>query len=65
MSEKFGENLKRLRHELRVNREDFASMIGVSADAVRKWERGSSPGAMARERIAEFTLGLVDRVTPK
>ena len=58
MSKKIGEDIKRLRNELRLPREEFALILGCSASAVRKWERGGSPGAMARERIAEFVLGL-------
>ena len=35
----FGENIKRLRKEKNLTQESFANMIGVSFQAVSKWER--------------------------
>ena len=38
----FGENIKRLRKERELTQEEFANFLGVSFQAVSKWERGES-----------------------
>lgn len=36
------DNLKRLRKQREITQEDLANFIGVSFQAVSKWERGGS-----------------------
>ena len=40
--ENFGERLKKLRIQNQISQEDLAARLGVSAQAVSKWERGKS-----------------------
>jgi len=43
MELKIGETIRHLRREKDVTQEEFAAVIGVSAQAVSKWERPVSP----------------------
>ena len=36
----FGENLKKIRRKNQLSQEDLAEMLGVSRQAVSKWELG-------------------------
>ena len=45
MGNEFSENLKRLRKERGITQEQLADAVGVSAQAVSKWEQGSYPDA--------------------
>ena len=38
----FGDRLKELRIQNQISQEDLAAKLGVSAQAVSKWERGKS-----------------------
>ena len=38
----FAENLKQLRSERQLSQEELAEMLGVSRQAVSKWEQGVS-----------------------
>ena len=38
----FGENLKRMRKETELTQEKLADFLGVSFQAVSKWERGET-----------------------
>ena len=40
--EEFGERLKKLRIENQMSQDEMAEKLGVSAQAVSKWERGVS-----------------------
>ena len=43
----------KIRHELDLTQEDFASMLGVSLATVRKWERGTGePSGAAKTLLA-------------
>lgn len=45
MANEFSESLKRIRKEKGVTQEQLADAVGVSAQAVSKWEQGSFPDA--------------------
>lgn len=45
MGNEFSENLKRIRKERGMTQEQLADAVGVSAQAVSKWEQGSYPDA--------------------
>ena len=38
----FADNLQRIRKEKRLSQEELAEMLGVSRQAVSKWEQGVS-----------------------
>ena len=42
MNLRIGENLKRLRREKDLTQEELAAHLGVSFQAISKWERGES-----------------------
>ncbi len=47
----------KIRHELDLTQEDFASMLGVSLATVRKWERGTGePSGAAKTLLAVARL---------
>lgn len=50
----FGESLQALRKEKKVTQEQLASHLGVSAQAVSKWENGSFPEGDLIPKIADF-----------
>ena len=50
----FGSILQGLRKEAKVTQEDLAQNLGVSAQAVSKWENGSYPEGDLIPRIADF-----------
>ena len=50
---KFGESLQALRKEAKVTQEQLATHLGVSAQAVSKWENGSYPDGDLLPRIAD------------
>ena len=45
--EEFGERLKKLRIENKLSQDELAEKLGVSAQAVSKWERGKSTPDLA------------------
>ena len=51
---KFGESLQALRKEAKVTQEQLATHLGVSAQAVSKWENGSYPDGDLLPRIADY-----------
>ena len=51
----FSENIKRLRKERELTQEALADFLGVSFQAVSKWERGESyPDIELLPTIADF-----------
>ncbi len=54
----FGKRIADARHETGLTQKDLADKVGVTAQAVSKWERGSScPDIAILDEIAE-TLGV-------
>ena len=61
--EDFGERLKRLRTENHISQEELAEKLGVSAQAVSKWERGkSTPDLAAIVPMAKLFRISTDRL---
>lgn len=59
----FGENIKRLRKSRGITQESFANYLGVSFQAVSKWERNEScPDITLLPEIAEFFAVSVDEL---
>lgn len=56
----FGESLQALRKESKVTQEQLASYLGVSAQAVSKWENGSYPEGDLIPRIADYFKVSID-----
>ena len=56
----FGESLQALRKEGKVTQEQLASYLGVSAQAVSKWENGSYPEGDLIPRIADYFKVSID-----
>ena len=56
----FGEALQALRKEAKVTQEQLASYLGVSAQAVSKWENGSYPEGDLIPRIADYFKVSID-----
>lgn len=55
MNNYFGENIRRLRKEKELTQETLADFLGVSAQAVSKWERGETfPDITMLPAIASF-----------
>lgn len=55
-----GKNIQSLRHEKRVKQEELANYVGVSAQAVSKWENGGLPDTDLLPKIADFFGVSVD-----
>lgn len=61
--EDFGERLKKLRTENQMSQEELAEKLGVSAQAVSKWERGkSTPDLSAIVPMAKLLRVSTDRL---
>ncbi len=62
-----GENIRNKREELKLSQEYVAEQLGVSRQAVSKWETGQSePTAGNLVRLADvFGIGLSELVDPK
>ncbi|MBO4626589.1 MAG: helix-turn-helix transcriptional regulator [Lachnospiraceae bacterium] len=56
----FGESLQALRKEAKVTQEQLANFLGVSAQAVSKWENGSYPEGDLIPRIADYFNVSID-----
>ena len=55
-----GQNIAKLRREKQVKQEELANYVGVSAQAVSKWENGGMPDAYLLPKIADFFGVSVD-----
>ena len=59
----FSENIKKLRKERNLTQECLADILGVSFQAVSKWERGESyPDIKMLPEIAEFFNVTIDEL---
>ncbi len=54
MIERIGKNIAALRKERGVKQEELANYVGVSAQAVSKWENGGVPDTELLPKIADF-----------
>lgn len=55
-----GKNIQALRREKQLKQEDLANYVGVSAQAVSKWENGGLPDTDLLPKIADFFGVSVD-----
>ncbi len=62
MSNEFGDNLKRIRKEKGITQEQLADAVGVSAQAVSKWEQGSFPDASLLPAAADYLGVKIDEL---
>lgn len=62
MANEFGENLKKIRKEKGITQEQLADAVGVSAQAVSKWEQGSFPDASLLPAAADFLGVKIDEL---
>lgn len=53
MENAFNENLRRIRREKKITQEQLAEFVGVSPQAVSKWEMNSFPDASLLPKIAQ------------
>ena len=58
-------NLRYLRNRSRLSQEELAGQIGVTRQAVAKWENGDSlPDILNCEALADFITALACSFTP-
>jgi len=63
MKIKFSENLRRLRKEKDITQEELSTFIGVSSQAISKWERGEGyPDITFLPSIASFFNVSIDEL---
>ena len=53
MENTFNDNLRRIRKEKKITQEQLAEFVGVSPQAVSKWEMNSFPDASTPENRGE------------
>lgn len=58
----FNENLKRIRKEKGITQDQLANAVGVSAQAVSKWEAASYPDGAILPQIADFLGVTIDEL---
>ncbi|MBX4265486.1 helix-turn-helix domain-containing protein [Clostridium estertheticum] len=54
----FAENLKSLRQERHISQEELAEIVGVSRQAVSKWEQGSGYPEMEKLLVLSKKLNI-------
>ena len=57
-----GANIAELRKAMGIKQEDIAKAVGVSAQAVSKWENGGTPDTELLPLIADFFDVSIDRL---
>ncbi|MBD5082305.1 MAG: helix-turn-helix transcriptional regulator [Ruminococcaceae bacterium] len=60
--EMIGKQIAAMRKERRIRQEELANYVGVSAQAVSKWENGGVPDTELLPRIADFFKVSVDHL---
>lgn len=55
-----GATIARLRHERQIKQEELANFVGVSVQAVSKWENGGMPDTDLLPKIADFFHVSID-----
>ena len=55
-----GQNIAKFRREKQVKQEELAHYVGVSAQAVSKWENGGMPDTDLLPKIADFFYVSID-----
>ncbi len=55
-----GQNIARLRREKEARQEELANYVGVSAQAVSKWENGGMPDPDLLPKIADYFNTSID-----
>lgn len=60
--ETMGSTIAALRKEKKVTQEELADYVGVSAQAVSKWEKGGAPDCALLPSIADFFGVSIDRL---
>lgn len=60
-----GKNIAKLRKEKGVKQDELASFVGVTAQAVSKWENGGVPDTVLLPKIAEFFEVSIDELFGK
>ena len=58
--ETIGGNIAALRKEKGAKQEELANYVGVSAQAVSKWENGGVPDTFLLPKIADFFSVSID-----
>lgn len=58
----FNENLKRIRKQKGITQEAVANAVGVSTQAVSKWETSSYPDGALLPQIADFLGVTIDEL---
>lgn len=62
MENAFNENLRRIRKERNITQEQLADAVGVSAQAVSKWEMKGYPDTQLLPAIADFLSVSIDEL---
>lgn len=62
MENTFNDNLRRIRKEKKITQEQLAEFVGVSPQAVSKWETNSFPDASLLPKIAEKLEVSIDEL---
>ena len=62
MENTFNDNLRRIRKEKKITQEQLAEFVGVSPQAVSKWEMNSFPDASLLPKIAEKLEVSIDEL---
>lgn len=62
MSETIGQNIRQYRTEIGITQEELGRRIGITTQAVSKWERGGTPDAEILPLIAEALGVTIDQL---
>ena len=63
MKIQIGQNIRALRHKRQVSQEDLAATMGVTVQAISKWETGkANPDLMLLPKLAEYFEVTIDNL---